>query len=383
MQPKTERRSAYSRPAVAPPPPSGPSLLALGALVLSVAALMVAAVGFLRPSPTATSCQSGAWDAIPAAADLPTGWSVGSTDFYRDSQTTTLAGPDPGDGSGGPSLFVSVTCFGADAANAVTRSRSSATAVGRPVTDLAGIGEAGYQVLDSSAGSSILHFQRATLVAYVASQGTVADADLKTVGSAIDKAMQHALAGGGAPSAAPAAVTSAPSPGGSGAASSSPAASGAVGPSASPVAPALEALLPTKVGTTTLTIQSATGDMIIGTDPGSRALSAALTSLGKKPTDLQVAQAYDAGGTVDLSIMGFRVPGITAAKLKPMILETWLLANATGVKSSEVTVGGKKVTRVDYGSTGTTSYVVTTKDAVIVVDTADVKLAEQALAALP
>jgi hypothetical protein len=366
-----------SRPAA-----SRATSVAIGALLLAAAALVVGALTYLRPGPTL--CQASAWDALPAAGDLPSGWTIGSTDYYRDSQTTTLAGPDPGDGSGGANLYVSVTCFGADAADAVARSRASATEAGRPVTDLEGMGDGGYEILNSSAGSGVLYFHRATLAAYLASQGTVSDAELRTAGNAVDKAMQRALAGTGrVPGTARPAGSAAPSAAPSEAGSARPAASGAASASASPVAPQLEALLPVRVGTTSLARNSATGDMVLGTDAGSRALVAALTSLGKQATDLEIAQAYDEAGSVDLSILGFRVPGISASKLKPIVLQTWLFADATGVSSSEVTLGGRKATKVSYGDAGTSSYVVTSKDAVIVVETADAKLAAEALAALP
>src|ERR1019366_2085819 len=98
------------------------------------------------------------------------------------------------------------------------------------------------------------------------------------------------------------------------------------------------------VNGTTLVVESATGDQVLGTDTASKALIAALTSFGKKQTDLQIAQAYDSSSTLDLTVLGFRVPGILAAQLQPAVLQTWLFAGSTGVTTKETTVGGVKVT---------------------------------------
>jgi hypothetical protein len=57
-----------------------------------------------------------------------------------------------------------------------------------------------------------------------------------------------------------------------------------------------EAEMPHAVNGTTLTTDSTTNATSLGGDPSSRALSAAVTSLGKKPGDLEIAEAYDASG---------------------------------------------------------------------------------------
>jgi hypothetical protein len=54
--------------------------------------------------------------------------------------------------------------------------------------------------------------------------------------------------------------------------------------------------MPHAVNGTTLTTDSTTNATSLGGDPSSRALSAAVTSLGKKPGDLEIAEAYDASG---------------------------------------------------------------------------------------
>ena len=141
--------------------------------------------------------------------------------------------------------------------------------------------------------------------------------------------------------------------------------------------------MPRQVSGTTLVVQSATGDQILGTDAASKALVSTLNSFGKKPTDLHIAQAYDEAGTLDLTVLGFRVPGVSAAKLKPAVLQTWLLAGAAGVTMKQATVSGVQVTEVTYGGDTSVSYVAVRKDAVIVVQSGDAALAAAGLAALP
>lgn len=366
------------------------SIAAVAAIVLALVAVGLSAAAILRPA--APSCEVAAWDAIPKASEIPSGWTIGATDIYPGSQTTTIARPDPGDGSGASTIYMSVTCFGDHAPDAITRSEQASKDAGRSVTALDGIGEMGYTIAGGTAGASALQFRRGPLLAYVASSGAVTDAELRQAGLAADAALRRALGDRGAtaapgPSSTPgpagsAGVSPAPSPAGS------PAASGDASPNpsqavASPAAPELEALMPREVSGTTLVVQSATGDQVLGTDAASKALVSTLDSFGRKPIDLQIAQAYDEASTLDLTILGFRVPGISAAKLQPAVLSTWLFAGATGVTTKETTVSGVKVTEVSYGGDTSVSYVVVRADAVIVVQSGDAALAAAALAALP
>jgi hypothetical protein len=361
------------------PSPRRPvSLAVVAALVLALVAIGLSAVAILRPAPT--GCQAAAWNAVPIANEIPSGWTIGATDIYPDNQTTTIAGPISSTGAGGATVYASVTCFGDSAAGAVDRSEQASRAAGRSVTTLDGIGEAGYAIAGSTTAGSALQFRRGPLVAYLAGSGGVTAADLRQVGLAVDAALRRALGDAGA--VAPPAPSSAATPAASAVASAgaSPQPSLAL---ASPVAPELEALMPRAVTGRPLVVQSATGDQVLGTDAASKALVAALDSFGKKPTDLQIAQAYDASSTLDLTVLGFRVPGISAAKLQPAVLQTWLFAGATGVTTKEATVGGVKVTEVTYGGSTSVSYVAARKDAVIIVQSADPALAAAALAALP
>jgi hypothetical protein len=212
----------------------------------------------------------------------------------------------------------------------------------------------------------------------------VTDAELRQAGSAVDAALRRALGDAGATSAPVPSSTATPA----GSPSGSPAASGDASPApsqavASPVAPELEALMPRQVSGTTLVVQSATGDQVLGTDAASKALVSTLDSFGKKPTDLQIAQAYDEAGQLDLAVLGFRVPGVSAAKLQPAVLQTWLFSGAAGVTTKETMVSGVKVTEVSYGGNTSVSYVAVRKDAVIVIQSGDATLAAAALTALP
>ena len=178
-------------------------------------------------------------------------------------------------------------------------------------------------------------------------------------------------------SVSPSQVASAPTNAG-------PTATASAAPSAAPsqAAPALVAEMPRSVRGTTLSVQSATGTTSLGAGPSSRAMSAALTSLGKKPADLEIAEAYDASGTSTLSILGFRVPGLDPTRLEPVILDDWLSANTPGVTTTSISLSGTPATRVSYGDEGASEYVVVHGDSIFIVETADQSLAASAVAAL-
>lgn len=164
-------------------------------------------------------------------------------------------------------------------------------------------------------------------------------------------------------------------------ASAGAAASSASAASPSPAAPVLEALMPRAVAGTALTIQSTRNATSLGGDPSSRALSAAMTSLGKKPNDLEIAEAYDPSGALALTILGFRVAGVDPAKLRSIVLDSWLAIHAPGVTSASVSLSGTASTSVSYGDGGPNDYVFLHGDSVFVVVTPDKTLAASAVAA--
>ena len=140
--------------------------------------------------------------------------------------------------------------------------------------------------------------------------------------------------------------------------------------------------MPRAIDGTVLTIKSATNAASLGGDPSSRALSAAMTSLGKKPGDLEIAEAYDASGALALTVLGFRVPGVDPVKLRTVVLEAWLSTRTPGVTSSSTTLSGTPSTQVSYGDGGPSNYVFVHGDSTFVVVTSDQALAVSAVAAM-
>jgi hypothetical protein len=346
--------------------------LAVGAAVLAIAALAVAVLG---RGTDLDSCRRAAWAAMPAAADLPTGWIVNSTDLNANGMTVSIGGPAPADANTTqPVVYASVTCYGNVASTAMSQYSDTAKAAGATVTDRGQGGDA-YDVDNASTGSVTTLFRVGGLIGQIADAGSAAPAELAQITTAVASAMGDKTAagtgsGGANPSDAGASNLPNPGPSGSDSANASAAA-----------APELEAHMPTSVGGTTLTVQSSSAADAL-TDPTSRALTAALRNRGANPANLQVAQAFDETSTIDLSVIGFRLASGDGAKLKAAIIQTWLSAGAPGVKQTEVTLGGKKLTKIDYGDAGTVEYVYGGSDYVIVIDTADPNIATEAAAAL-
>jgi len=345
--------------------------IAVLALVAAVAGI---ALGFLNRGTDLSACRSAAWAAIPDAHDLPTSWTLGSTDLNANGLTVSVLGPASADGTTQqPVTYASVTCYGDVAARAMQQNRDAARAAGSTVVDRVAGGDA-YDVVSKSTGSVTTLFRVGGLIGQVADAGTSDSTDLAKITTAVAIAMGDQTAAGNAgprPSVAPAASQDVGSPGqGCGLASTD--------PGAGPVAPELEATLPTAVGGATLTTESASADSVFGTDPNGRALAARIRALGANLSDLQLAQACDQSGQLDLSIAAFRLPGKDVAKLRDAIVETWLSAKVAGVKQTEVTLGGKKLIKLDDGDGGPLDYVYTGTDYVTVIDTSDAAIATEA-----
>lgn len=152
--------------------------------------------------------------------------------------------------------------------------------------------------------------------------------------------------------------------------------------SVAPVSAILEAMVPTSVDDTVLTVQSAVDATNLSSSPDARALNAAITHLGKTPSDLEIVYAYDESGATDLVILGFRVNGIAAADIRAAVLGAWLAANTPGVVSTSLDWSGTNVTRVSYGDEAADEYVFTLADSVFVLETADSAMAQAAAAAI-
>jgi hypothetical protein len=65
------------------------------------------------------------------------------------------------------------------------------------------------------------------------------------------------------------------------------------------------------------------------------------------------------------------------------VLDSWLAASGSGINRDDVDLGGRTVTRIDYGDDGAKDYVVSESGATIVITTADEALATEAIKALP
>jgi hypothetical protein len=379
---RTSPRRAVTRPTLVretyDDEPDGRSPLAAAvpwiALLALVAAVVAVVAVFLNRGPDLAACRSAAWGAIPAAADLPGGWKLGSTDLNANGITVSVLGPASTDGTQTPpTVYASVTCYGDAAATAMSQNKAAAKQAGSSVFDRVSGGDA-YDVVSPSTGTTTL-FRVGDLIGQIADAGSATADDLATITRAVATAMgdrDAAGSAGAAPSRAP----------GSEAPGASDAANGSEQPLPSSVAPGLQADMPTSIQGTPLTVDSSTGDQALTSDPTSRALAARLQSLGVKLADLQVARSFDDTGAVDLTAVGFRVPGVSPEKLKTAILEAWLGADQAGVRQSTVKLGGKTLIKVDSGTHGAIDYVYATPDHVIVIDTADADAAAEAASQL-
>jgi hypothetical protein len=147
-------------------------------------------------------------------------------------------------------------------------------------------------------------------------------------------------------------------------------------------APELEARLPASWDGATLEIQSWTGDSILAEDDWSLALAAYLERIGRQPADLQIAQAYDAEGDLDLLIGVFRVEGAEPGTLLAAMIEAWG-ADFPDLETAELTLGGKQVLRGLFADGSITSYWYEHDGAVFDIETSDESIAAAFLETLP
>lgn len=356
----------------------------LGLLGIVLAAGALAFVIVRGSGEDLTACRSAAWGAIPSSDDLPANWRIGSTDLSANGMTISVLGPAPADATAQPVVVVSVTCYGNSAGTALDQNRKAA-AKARATLAPRGNGSDAYDVVNESTGSTTTFFRVGDLVAQVADSGSVAQSDRETIAAALATAMGDSGAAGVASADASADPNASQDP----LASDDP---GAVNPSSSPFAPDLEAMLPKSIVDNSstaspkpsipLTTQSASATDVFGGDPNARALGARIRALGGTLDKLQIAQAFDESGALDLSIIAFRLPGANLARLESAIVDTWLSAGADGVKKSTITLGGKTVTKIDYGDNQTIDYVYARNDYVVVIDTSDLDVATQSAAQL-
>ena len=145
---------------------------------------------------------------------------------------------------------------------------------------------------------------------------------------------------------------------------------------------AMESLLPTTLSGTTLQVQSWNGDGLLTDDPWSTSMTAFLTASCKVPADLHVAQSYDPNEAIDASIGVYKVDGVAATPLRGALIEAWK-GDYPDMKVSQVTIGGKDVTKGDFGPDSITSYLWIHDDAVYDIESSDETIATAALAGLP
>jgi hypothetical protein len=143
-------------------------------------------------------------------------------------------------------------------------------------------------------------------------------------------------------------------------------------------ATALEALLPTALSGTPLDAQSWVGDSWLTMDPS---LTSFLTSSGKTPPDLSVAQAYDSTGAILGTVGIYKVAGVDPAAVRDALLTAWKGDNSD-MTTSTVTLGGEKVTKGDFGADIDASYLYVKDGAVYDIETSDEALAAAAMTAI-
>jgi hypothetical protein len=144
----------------------------------------------------------------------------------------------------------------------------------------------------------------------------------------------------------------------------------------------LESLLPATLSGTALQVQSWDGDGLLTDDPWSTSMLGFLAAACKGPADLHVAQSYDANQALDASIGVYRVDGVAPTAVRDALIAAWK-GDYPDMTVSQVTLGGKEVTKGDFGEDTITSYLYIHGDDVYDVESSDETIATTALAALP
>jgi len=365
--PRPDPVAPRPRPAHAPEGDSAGTARVLAAVALVVAAIALGLTAWRIIAPASANCQAQAWDTTPADDDLPDTWTVSATQYDISRKTMSFLGPTPGDDNSNQAvIYATITCYEQGGEESVTRSAKAASDAGQSVVDRDDLGDGGFSAVDDT-NATFLQFRHDRIVVYLAASGDATATEVDQLASAFDKA----LGGDGG-------AVSPPDPQSSGdlgaGDSLEPGASDAAG---SPAAPDLLARLPAKVGDVTLTVDSAVGSGIPGTED-SRPIQAALLEAGRKLDDLRVADAYDDSGNSDLQLQVLTVDGMPIAKTKALVLDSWLSASGAGVTHDKVTLAGKEWERIDYHDDGPKDYVRTDGDDVIVITSSDPAQAEQA-----
>jgi hypothetical protein len=375
--PRTETSASESRPW-----DTLAGRIGIAALIVAVVALAMSAiqVGLAATN----SCDAEAWDAVPAEGALPSGWTVAETRITNEGLELSLDGPSAAEG-GAATAFATVSCHGTTASAYLDRSSQATEAAGQSPIDVAAIGDQRWAKRSSDFTMTHLTFRRGGLVVELEGSTSIEVAVLEEIARAIDGTITGA--GGApasiAPSGSEVAIASAgDSAPASAPASGDPSASTEPTPAPSQAAPELVGLLPTEIDGTALTINSATGETLLGADDAqSRAVRAGLATLGRADADLEVAQAF--ARELDMYLLAFLLADARPGELADLIERVWLLTGSPGVAREVSTLAGKEVAIVSYDDDLNDQYVYSFDDAVFLIDTGDAGVAERVLTALP
>jgi len=356
------------------------TLVAVGALaVVLVRGADTGQTGQADPN----ACRTVTWSALPNVAELPAGWAIASTRFLVDVLTATFVGPVPSGSTEAPAAFVSISCYGSDAGLAFALDHEAARIAGSTDRSFPKLGDESLAVTSTRTSSTTVYVRRDILVADITASTSLDQAALETVAGAVDQAMIVALSASPRPSSTTAAAGSVtPSPPASPAVSPSVSPSPSPSPSATPVShifPGLEARLPATVDGTTMSIDSVTGATALGTDATSQALIAWLGDRGRTSNDLQIGRARDPLGERPIRLYAFRVEGVDTADLAKAIVSAFRADATSSPTASEVTLAGRRLTKVTY-TQGPAEYLFLATDGVVFdIETTDESLVSTVL----
>ena len=147
-------------------------------------------------------------------------------------------------------------------------------------------------------------------------------------------------------------------------------------------APELEQLLPSTWQGTPLSTESATGDQVLLDDDWSQVFRTYLDEVDKAPADLLFAQTSDPTGSVQMTVLAFKIDGATGEKMLETVMGAWK-AEYPDLESTTLELGGKSVTRGVFSQVDINSYWYEHDGVVFDVETADEALAASVLETLP
>ncbi len=142
-------------------------------------------------------------------------------------------------------------------------------------------------------------------------------------------------------------------------------------------------LLPQVLKGATLDLQSWTGDLVLKDDDAwSSSIKSFLTAAGKAPKDMRGASASDPNQVVEETLGVYRVVGVSAEAVRDALIAAWKV-DYPDLTVSQITLGGKTVTKLDFGEDTVDTYLYLRDDLVFDIETTDDPIATEALNALP